>query len=114
MVCQLKHRLDAYQLLSLVPYLLAPFPEQFDVSCFFPSAGLWVGLAVLALVDLLAMVATGFRLVGYGTAWIAAVSAGAWGLGYLYTTARPDARVAALAFGAAYLIPFTIAAAILS
>jgi len=81
---------------------------------FFPSVGLWISLAVLALVDLLAMVTTGFRLVGYGAAVVAAVSAGAWGLGYLYSTVRPDARLAALAFAAAYLIPFTIAAGILS
>lgn len=81
---------------------------------FFPSAGLWVGLAVVALIDLLAMAATGFRLAGYGTAWVATVSAAAWGLGYVYSTLRPDVRLAALAFGAAYLIPFTITAAILS
>ena len=47
---------------------------------------------------------------GFGTACIAAVSAGAWGLGYFYSTVRPDVRIAALGFGAAYLIPFTFAA----
>jgi len=81
---------------------------------FFPSAGLWVGLAVLALVDLVAMVATGFRLVGYGTAWIAAVSAGAWGLGYLYTTARLGCARCCACIWDGLSIPFTIAAAILS
>jgi membrane-associated phospholipid phosphatase len=81
---------------------------------FFPSVGLWIFLGVLALFDLLAMAATGFRLVGYGTAVVATVSAGAWGLGYFYSTIRPDARLAALGFAAAYLIPFTVLAAILS
>lgn len=81
---------------------------------FFPSAGLWIFLGVLALFDLLAMVAAGFRLAGYGTAVVIAVSAGAWGLGYLYSTVRPDVRLAALGFAAAYLIPFTVLAAILS
>jgi membrane-associated phospholipid phosphatase len=69
---------------------------------------------VLAVADLAAMAVAGFRLVGYGTLWIAAVSAAAWGLGYVYSTARPDPRLAALAFGAAYLIPFTFAAGTLS
>ena len=46
--------------------------------------------------------------------WIAAVSTAAWGLGYFYSTARPDARLAALAFAAAYLILFTFAAGMLS
>ena len=81
---------------------------------FFPSAGLWIFLGVLALVDLLAMIATGFRLVGNGTAVVAVVSASAWGLGYFYSTIRPDARLAALGFAASYLIPFTVLAAILS
>ncbi len=81
---------------------------------FFPSAGLWTYLAALALVDLLVMVATGFRLVGYGMVAIAAVSVGAWGLGYLYSVKRPDVRIAALAFATAYLVPFTSVAAILS
>ena len=81
---------------------------------FFPSAGLWIFLGVLALVDLVAMIATGFRLAGHGAAVVAAVSASAWGLGYLYSTIRPDARLAALGFAAAYLIPFTVLAAILS
>jgi membrane-associated phospholipid phosphatase len=81
---------------------------------FFPSVGLWIFLGVLALFDLLAMAATGFRLVGYGTAVVATVSAGAWGLGYFYSTIRPDARLATLGFAAAYLIPFTVLAAILS
>ena len=81
---------------------------------FFPSTGLWIFLGVLALVDLVAMAAAGFRLVGYGTVVVAAVSASAWGLGYLYSTVRPDVRLAALGFAAAYLIPFTVLAAILS
>jgi membrane-associated phospholipid phosphatase len=81
---------------------------------FFPSVGLWIFLGVLALVDLLAMIATGFRLAGYGAGAIAAVSASVWGLGYFYSTIRPDARLAALGFAAAYLIPFTALAAILS
>lgn len=81
---------------------------------FFPSVGLWIFLGVLALVDLVAMIATGFRLAGYGAAVVIAVSTGAWGLGYFYSTIRPDARLGALAFAAAYLIPFTILAAILS
>jgi membrane-associated phospholipid phosphatase len=36
------------------------------------------------------------------------------GLGFLYTTKRSDERIAALAFGAAYLIAYTFAASILS
>jgi membrane-associated phospholipid phosphatase len=80
----------------------------------FPAPGAWICLGTLALADLLAMASAGFRLTGYGTACIAAVSAGAWGLGYVYSTIRPDARIAALAFGAAYLILFTFAAALLS
>jgi membrane-associated phospholipid phosphatase len=80
----------------------------------FPAPGVWICLGVLALADLLAMAFAGFRLTGYGMAYIAAVSAGAWGLGYVYSTIRPDARIAALGFGAAYLIPFTFAAALLS
>jgi membrane-associated phospholipid phosphatase len=81
---------------------------------FFPSAGLWIFLGVLALVDLVAMTATGFRLAGYEIAWVAVISAGAWGLGYFYATVRPDERLAALSFVAAYLIPFLVLGAILS
>ena len=76
-------------------------------SRFFPSTFLWAALGLVALADLAAMVLTGFRLTGYGALWIVAVSAAAWGLGHFYSVARPDARLAALAFGAAYLILFT-------
>ena len=81
---------------------------------FFPSTGLWIFLGVLALVDLVAMAAAGFRLMGYEIAWVAVIGAGFWGLGYFYSTVRPDARLAALSFVAAYLIPFTVLGAILS
>jgi membrane-associated phospholipid phosphatase len=83
-------------------------------SRFFPSSFLWVTLGVVALADLAAMALAGFRLAGYGAFWIAAVSAAAWGLGNFYSTARPDARLAALAFAAAYLIFFTFGAGVLS
>jgi membrane-associated phospholipid phosphatase len=80
----------------------------------FPSTTLWVGLAVLTVVDAVLMVAGGFRPAG--TAWLAitAVSAGAAGLGYLYSSVRRDDRLAALAFAAAYLIAYTLAGATLS
>ncbi len=81
---------------------------------FFPSTFLWAALGLVALADLAAMALTGFRLTGYGALWIAAVSAAAWGLGHFYSVARPDARLAALAFGAAYLILFTFSAGMLS
>jgi hypothetical protein len=80
----------------------------------FPSASLWICLAVVALADLAAMAAAGFRLVGFGALWIAVASTGAWALGYFYSSVRPDVRLAALGFGAAYLIPFTLAAGTLS
>jgi membrane-associated phospholipid phosphatase len=80
----------------------------------YPSAALWVCLGLVALADMLAMAAGGFRLVGYGACSIAAVSAGAWGLGYFYSTVRPDERLAALGFAAAYLILFTFSAGTLS
>jgi len=82
--------------------------------CIFPSPALWACLAAIALGDVVLMAAGGFRLVGYSAVLITAVSAGAWGLGYFYATARPDERIAALAFSAAYLIPYTLVAAILS
>ncbi len=80
----------------------------------FPSAALWACLGLVAIADAVAMAAGGFRLVGYGALWIAAVTAGAWSLGYFYSTARPDERLAALGFGAAYLILFTFSAGTLS
>jgi membrane-associated phospholipid phosphatase len=80
----------------------------------FPSAALWACLGLVAIADVVAMAAGGFRLVGYGALWITAVSAGAWSLGYFYSTARPDERLAALAFAAAYLILFTFSAGTLS
>lgn len=80
----------------------------------FPSVPLWACLGVVTLIDAAGMLLAGFRLAGAGTVWIAAVSAAAWGVGHVYSTARPDPRLAALAFGAAYLIPFTFAAGILS
>lgn len=83
-------------------------------SRLFPSAALWATLCLVALVDLAAMTLAGFHLAGYGALWIAAVSAAAFGLGSFYSTARPDPRLAALAFSAAYLILFTCGAGILS
>jgi membrane-associated phospholipid phosphatase len=83
-------------------------------SRFFPSTALWATLGLVALADLAAMLLAGFRLAGYGALWIAAVSAAVWGLGYFYSAARPDTRLAALAFAAAYLILFTFAAGLLS
>jgi membrane-associated phospholipid phosphatase len=80
----------------------------------FPSTPLWICLALIALADLVAMSVGGFRLVGFGSAVIAAVCAGAAGLGFLYAIVRPDERLSALAFGGAYLIAFTFAGAILS
>jgi hypothetical protein len=80
----------------------------------FPGPALWACLAAIALADAALLVAGGFRLAGYGTGLIVAVSLGAWGLGYVYAAVRPDARIAALAFSAAYLIPYTLAAAVLS
>jgi membrane-associated phospholipid phosphatase len=81
----------------------------------FPSPGLWIGVGVIAVIDLLAMALTGFRLVGYrATLVILAVCAAAAALGYLYTAVRPDERLAALCWGAAYLIAYTLVASILS
>jgi membrane-associated phospholipid phosphatase len=45
---------------------------------------------------------------------ILAVSAGAAALGYLYSTVRADERLAALCYGAAYLITYTLVGAIFS
>ncbi len=81
---------------------------------FFPSPGLWIGLAALALADFAAMAVCGFRIAGYAAVPILAVSAGAAALGYIYATVRPDERLAALGFGAAYLIAYTLFGAILS
>ena len=81
---------------------------------FFPSPGLWIGLGALALADFSAMAVCGFRIAGYAAVPILAVSAGAAALGYLYSTVRPDDRLAALCFGAAYLIAYTLFGAILS
>ena len=80
----------------------------------FPSATLWAVLALIAIADVVLMVATDFRPTG--TAWLAilAVSAAAAGLGYLYSTVRRDDRLSALAFAAAYLIAYTLAGATLS
>ena len=81
----------------------------------FPSSALWVGIGVIALADAVAMTAGGFHLTGHGTtAAILAAAAGAAGLGYLYSTKRPDERLAALGFGAAYLICYTLVASFLS
>src|SRR5262245_58911756 len=80
----------------------------------FPSPALWACLAAIALADVALMAVGGFRLAGHGAALIAAVGVGAWALGYFYATARADERIATLAFSAAYLIPYTLAAAILS
>ena len=80
----------------------------------FPSPALWIGLASIALADLLLMAADGFRLVGWAGAAILAVAAAACALGYLYSAVRPDARLAALGFGGGYLIAYTLAAALLS
>jgi membrane-associated phospholipid phosphatase len=81
---------------------------------FFPSPGLWVGLAALVTADFIAMAVCGFRIVGYAAVPILAVSAGAAALGYVYTAVRPDERLAALGFGGAYLIAYTLLGAILS
>ena len=80
----------------------------------FPSATLWAVLALIAIADVVLMVATDFRPTG--TAWLAilAVSAAAAGVGYLYSTVRRDDRLSALAFAAAYLIAYTLAGATLS
>ncbi len=80
----------------------------------FPSVGLWACLGVVVLFDLGAMAVGGFRLTGYAALPILAVSAGAAALGYLYTIVRPDERLAALCCGAAYLIAYTLFAAVLS
>jgi len=80
----------------------------------FPSVGLWACLGVVVLVDLGAMIIGGFRLTGYAAVPILAVSAGAAALGYLYAVVRPDQRLAALCCGAAYLIAYTLFAAVLS
>jgi len=80
----------------------------------FPSAPLWISLALIAVADLVAMSVGGFRLVGFASAAIAGVCAGAMGIGLFYTLVRPDERLSALAFGGAYLISFTFAAAIMS
>ena len=80
----------------------------------FPSAGLWISLGVLALIDVAAMAISGFRIAGYAAVPILAVSAAAAGLGYLYSTVRPDERLAALCYGAAFLITYTLVGAILS
>jgi membrane-associated phospholipid phosphatase len=81
---------------------------------FFPSAALWIGLGAMALADLGAMAVFGFRIAGYAAVPILAVSAGAAALGIFYATMRPDERLAALCLGAAYLITYTLVAAILS
>jgi membrane-associated phospholipid phosphatase len=80
----------------------------------FPSAALWIGLAAIALTELVAMVVFGFRLTGFAALPILAVSGGAAALGIFYAICRPDERLAALCLGAAYLIIYTLAAAILS
>jgi membrane-associated phospholipid phosphatase len=80
----------------------------------FPSTALWATLCLFALVDLAAVALAGFRLAGYGFAWIATVSTAAWAMGYFYSAVRPDARLAALAYSAAYLILLTLAAGVLS
>jgi membrane-associated phospholipid phosphatase len=80
----------------------------------FPSVGLWACLGVVALFDLTAMGIGGFRFAGYAALPILAVSAGAAALGYLYAVVRPDERLAALCCGAAYLITYTLAGAVLS
>jgi membrane-associated phospholipid phosphatase len=78
----------------------------------FPSLGLWVCLAVVVVVDILLLATVGFTVQWRGVLLVAAVSAGMWALGHFYSTRRPDTRIAALAFGASYLIAFTLAAAI--
>jgi membrane-associated phospholipid phosphatase len=80
----------------------------------YPSPVLWIGLAAITLVDLVLMAAGGFRMVGLAGWGIAAVIAAACGIGYVYAVLRPDDRLAALAFGGAYLIAYTFAAALLS
>jgi membrane-associated phospholipid phosphatase len=81
----------------------------------FPSPGLWIGLGVIALIDLLALAIGGFRIVGYrATLVILAVCAAAAALGYLYSAIRPDERLAALCWGASYLITYTLVASILN
>ncbi|MBX9592219.1 MAG: phosphatase PAP2 family protein [Hyphomonadaceae bacterium] len=80
----------------------------------FPSAGLWISLGMIAIADLAAMAVTGFRLTGYGALVPIAASIVALALGQFYSTVRPDARIAALGFGAGYLISFTLAGALLS
>jgi membrane-associated phospholipid phosphatase len=77
-------------------------------------ASLWIALAVLAAADVLIMAAAGFQLGWHGLAMIIAGSAGALALGSLYSYVRPDARLAALAYAAAYLILFTFVAAVFS
>jgi membrane-associated phospholipid phosphatase len=81
----------------------------------FPSRGLWIGVGVIAVIDLFALPLSGFRLVGYtATLVILSVCAGAGVLGYLYTAIRPDERLAALCWGASYLITYALVASILS
>jgi membrane-associated phospholipid phosphatase len=80
----------------------------------FPSPALWIGLAAIAFADLALMAAGGFRLVGWGGIAILGATAAGGALGFVYATARPDERLSALGFGGAYLIAYTLAAAILS
>jgi membrane-associated phospholipid phosphatase len=80
----------------------------------FPSVGSWVCLGVLALAVLAAMAAGNFRFTGYAALPILAVSAAAAALGYLYSAVRPDERLAAACYGAAYLIAYTLVGAVLS
>jgi membrane-associated phospholipid phosphatase len=80
----------------------------------FPSRALWIGLAAIAFLDALLMIAGGFRLMGWGAAAILAATGAGAALGFVYSAVRPDERLAALGFGGAYLIAYTLAAAILS
>lgn len=77
-------------------------------------SALWRCLGVVALVDVLAVAFGGFGLAGHGAEVTVAVSAGVFALGWFYSVVRPDERIASLAFGAAYLILFTLAASLLS
>lgn len=80
----------------------------------FPSVTLWAGLGAIVAADLVLLAMSGFRVVGTATPAILAVCAAAVALGWLYATVRPDERLAALAFGAAYIIGYTFAAAVLN
>jgi membrane-associated phospholipid phosphatase len=80
----------------------------------YPSIALWMLLAAIAAADLVVMAGGGFRVIGSTAPGILAVAAAAVLLGYGYTVLRPDERLAALGFGAGYLIAYTLAAALLS